>query len=109
PYHKSKSQSAMPAARHRERILMTDLNSLRMRRMLYPSWTAQAVYAAARLDIADAVTEENGDIDQLAKRLEVNPEALYRLMRALAGEGIFREEGPRKFVMTPLAECLRTD
>src|SRR5262249_39805660 len=36
-------------------------------------------------------------------------DALYRLLRALAGAGGFTEAAPRAFALTPLAEPLRTD
>ena len=88
---------------------MTELNSARMRELLYGSWVAQTVYAAARLDLADFVADGIGDVGDLAKRTDTNPEALYRLLRALAGVGVFSEEDDRYFVMTPLAQCLRTD
>jgi SAM-dependent methyltransferase len=88
---------------------MSELSSLRIRRIMYGPWIAQAVHVAARLGIADVVADGATDTEELAKRLDVKPEPLYRLMRALSGEGIFREEASRTFVMTPAAECLRTD
>lgn len=88
---------------------MSELGSSQIRDYLYGSWVAQTVYAAARLKLADLVAEGAGDVSVLAKRAEVNPDALYRLMRALASVGIFSEESPRRFAVTPLAECLRSD
>lgn len=88
---------------------MSELNSARMRELLYGSWVAQTIYAAASLDLADHVADGIGDVGELAKRTDTNPEALYRLMRALAGVGVFSEDDSRYFVMTPLAQCLRTD
>ncbi len=34
---------------------------------------------------------------------------LYRMLRALAGEGIFAENGDGRFALTPMAELLRSD
>ena len=79
-----------------------------MREMLYGSWTAQAVYAAAELDLADHVNDGARDIPELASRTETDPTSLYRLMRALASVGVFREEAPQRFALTPLADCLRS-
>jgi SAM-dependent methyltransferase len=88
---------------------MSELNSAHVRELLYGTWAAQAVYAAARLDLADHVADGVGEIDGLAERTETDPDALYRLMRALASVGMFHEDGSRHFTMTPLAQCLRTD
>lgn len=38
-----------------------------------------------------------------------HPDALYRLLRALASRGIFAEAEPRRFSITPLAEFLQSD
>ena len=42
--------------------------------------------AAARLGIADALGDEVRDVSFLAERCQVNPDAVYRLLRALADE-----------------------
>jgi hypothetical protein len=39
----------------------------------------------------------------------VDAQALYRLLRALASVGIFKEAEPRHFQLTPIAEYLRND
>jgi hypothetical protein len=80
----------------------------RMREMLYGTWVAQAIYAAARLDLADHVAAGRHEICELARATDADPRALYRLMRALASVGVFREEEPERFVSTPLADCLRS-
>ncbi len=85
---------------------MSELSSARVRDLLYGSWVAQAVFAAARLDLADLVADGVGDIEELAARTETNPVALYRLMRALASAEMFQEDSPRHFVSTPLADCV---
>jgi SAM-dependent methyltransferase len=87
---------------------MSELNSSRIRDMLYGSWVAKAIYAAARLDLADLVADGIGGCAELAERTKLNADALYRLMRALASVELFHEDSPRHFVMTPLAQCVRT-
>src|SRR5262245_11370476 len=87
---------------------MNELCSHRVREMLYGGWKAQAIYAAARLDLADHVAGGCGEVHELARATETDPGALYRLMRALASVGMFREEEAQRFVLTPLADCLRT-
>lgn len=88
---------------------MTEVNSARIRRLMYGSWIAQTVYAAARLELADHVGDQEMDIEALAEVTQTDPDALYRLMRALAAVEIFTETAPRRFAMTPLAQVLRSD
>jgi SAM-dependent methyltransferase len=45
----------------------------------------------------------------LAAATETHPDALYRLLRALASVGIFAEDESGQFALTPLAEPLRSD
>jgi hypothetical protein len=70
-------------------------------------WTTQAVYVAAKLGIADLLATGPRTADDLATATGTHPHALYRLLRALAGLGIFAEEPDGRFTLTPLAECLR--
>ncbi len=88
---------------------MNELSSSRIRDYLYSSWVGQTIYAAARLDLADLVADGARHIAVLAARTNTDQDSLYRLMRALASIGIFSEEAPKHFTMTPLAQCLRSD
>ncbi|MFE0155589.1 methyltransferase [Nonomuraea sp. NPDC059007] len=72
-------------------------------------WGSSLVQAAARLDVAEAVGDEPVEIGELAKRLSADPDALFRMMRALAGYGIFRYAGPRSFEHTEASRALRSD
>ena len=69
----------------------------------------QAVMVAAELGVADHLEAGPVPVAALAPAVGADPEALYRLLRALAGEGVFTEAAPRAFALTPLAEPLRTD
>ncbi len=69
----------------------------------------QAVAVAAELRIADRVGAEPVAVEQLARDVEVDPDALYRVLRLLAGLGVFAEAAPRRFVATPLSDGLRDD
>lgn len=73
------------------------------------SLNAQAVYVAAKLGVADALAAGAKSIDQLAKEVGADESALYRVLRALASIGVFAEEPPRTFRLTPTAELLRSD
>ena len=65
--------------------------------------------AAARLGIADALGDEVRSIDFLAESCQANPDALYRLLRALASIGVTEETAPEHFRLTPFGTPLRKD
>jgi hypothetical protein len=69
----------------------------------------QALYAAAKLGVADLLERGVDTSAKLAGELKVNEDALFRLLRALASQGIFEEICPRTFRNTVLSRCLRTD
>ncbi len=76
-------------------------------RMITGYWTSQAIYAAAKFDIAEHLSDGPKSVEELARLTSTNSDALYRLLRALASVGIFREGESRQFSLTPLAEPLR--
>ncbi len=69
----------------------------------------QAIYVAARLDIADLLRDGPRPADELARAADADPSALARLLRALAGFGIFEEDADGRFALTPLAEPLQSE
>ncbi len=73
------------------------------------AWMAQSITAAADLRIADALAEKPLGIDELANRVECDPDALHRLLRALIGRGIFKRLRDGRYDLTPLARTLRWD
>jgi ubiquinone/menaquinone biosynthesis C-methylase UbiE len=77
--------------------------------MITGYWISQAIYAAAKFDIADHLKDGPKTVGELATATATNADALYRLLRALASVGIFREGESRRFALTPLAEPLRSD
>src|SRR5215472_18501775 len=77
--------------------------------MITGYWISQAIYAAAKLGIADHLKDRPKTAGELAAATSTNPDALYRLLRALASVGIFSEGEARRFSLTPLAEPLRSD
>jgi ubiquinone/menaquinone biosynthesis C-methylase UbiE len=78
-------------------------------RMITGYWTSQAIYAAATFGIADHLKDGPKSVGELAGATATDPDALYRLLRALASVGIFAEGPARSFALTPLAEPLRSD
>ncbi len=72
-------------------------------------WISQAISVAASLGIADHIDEHGASADDLAEKVGADPEALYRLLRALTVVGLFTEKRGRVFLLTSVGKCLRTD
>src|SRR5881394_109471 len=70
---------------------------------------SQALHVAARLDVADRLADGPRSSDELAAETDANPDALCRLLRALAAVGVLHELDGRRFELTELGEGLRTD
>lgn len=70
---------------------------------------SQAIHVAAELKLADLIGSEPVSAPEIGARVGVHPESLYRLLRALATVGVFRETEDRRFVASPVSELLRTD
>lgn len=70
---------------------------------------ARCVYVAAKLGIADLLKDGPKTAEALAAATGSNPDALYRMLRALASVGVFTETQLRTIALNPLAEVLRTD
>ena len=66
-----------------------------------------ALQVAMRLDIAERLSNGPRPVADLARDTGVQPDGLYRVLRALASLGIFDETAPRTFALTPPAELLR--
>jgi SAM-dependent methyltransferase len=63
----------------------------------------------AELGIADELVDGPLPVEELAKRTESDPEALYRILRAVATRGVFTEVAYRTFGITQLGHILRSD
>src|ERR1700752_2574129 len=70
---------------------------------------SQALRVATDLNVADHLLAGERSVDDLAKETHCNCDALYRIMRLLAAEGVFREISSRRFQLTELGEALRSD
>ena len=69
----------------------------------------QALCAAATLGIAELLKDGERSAAELASTLRVNEDALYRVLRFLSGQGVFRKTGARTFINSPLSEYMRSD
>lgn len=83
--------------------------SLRLMSYITGHWVAAAVYAAARLKLADQFRSGARHSDVVADEIGVNPSACYRLLRALTTLGLFEETGPRTYRLTEVGDLLRED
>jgi hypothetical protein len=77
--------------------------------LLTGAWKAQAIYVAAYLGLADLLAAGPRTSAELAEETGTHVPSVYRLLRALASIGIFREEEPGRFGLTPLGDRLRSD
>src|SRR5713101_7025014 len=52
----------------------------------------QALYAAVKLGVADLLQDGPRSTSEIAGQIEVHEPALYRLLRALATQGVFEDD-----------------
>jgi len=70
---------------------------------------SSALYVAIALNVPDELAGGPKDVSALARACGANEDALYRVLRLLASMGMFAEQGPRKFALTPASDLLRKD
>jgi O-methyltransferase domain/Dimerisation domain len=80
-----------------------------MKNLAIGYWTARLVHIAAKLRLADLLKKGPLTVENLAAAAGVQPQPLYRILRALASIGVFAETPNHKFKLTPLAATLQTD
>jgi hypothetical protein len=81
----------------------------RMMQLITGDWVSQAVSTAATLGVADVLARGPHRVDVIADDIGADADALYRLLRALAGLGVVEELDDREFTLTELGELLRAD
>ncbi len=69
----------------------------------------RAYYVAAELGIADLLVDQPKSIDALATATGSDARALFRMLRTLAGFGIFKQDRQGRFALTRRARQLRSD
>ena len=69
----------------------------------------RVIYVAAKLEIADHISDAGASAPELAKKLNVHPDALYRVLRTLAGLGVLHQDENDRFFVTQFGETLRKD
>jgi hypothetical protein len=83
--------------------------SARMVQLLAGFQVSQALFVVAELDVAAALGTGSRTVPDLAAAVGAEPAALRRLLRSLAGLGLFRSDGQDGFAVTPLGATLASD
>jgi O-methyltransferase domain/Dimerisation domain len=78
-------------------------------RLVMGAQVSQAIHVAAAMGIADLLSDGPRTSDELAAETDAHAGSLYRLLRALASVGVFREDQQKRFALAPLGELLRSD
>lgn len=76
--------------------------------MLSGLWLWWMLYVVAERGVADLLADGPQTSVDLARATGLHEPSLFRLLRSLTGYGVFREESPRRFALTPLSSTLKT-
>lgn len=80
-----------------------------MLRMISGFWLSRALYAAAKLGLADLLKDGSRTVGDLAQLSGTHAPSLLRMLRALASVGVFSEMPDGRFSSTPLSSTLETN
>jgi len=84
--------------------------SLKILEITYSNFViARALYAFAKLGIADVLGDRTLSSEELAAAARVDPRALYRLLRTLTTAAVVSESQDHRFTLGPLGEALQSD
>lgn len=72
-------------------------------------WRPHAIFVLAQLEIADVLGDGPKDVGAIAKAVGADEGALYRVLRALAHDGLLTRPSPRTFGLTKVTDTLRSD
>jgi hypothetical protein len=79
------------------------------KQMFGGAWITQGLWVVAELGIADLLADGPCTVEELAATTDAHADSLYRLLRALAGVGVFAHDEHGRFSLTPLADLMRSD
>ena len=83
-----------------ERTLKEEGALTKMRGLIFGFSITRAIAVAAELGIADRLADGPRTAAELARECGVLEHPLYRMLRALAGEGVFAEDKDGRFALT---------
>lgn len=86
-----------------------DVPPIALRQMMTGYWVSQSLYVAAKLGLADLLALTPQQPGSLAQATATDPQALLRLLRALASLGLLEENADGYFHLTLLGSYLRTE
>lgn len=72
-------------------------------------WLPFILRVAVDLEISDKLEKGAKSIEQLAKETDTNPNFLYRILRALSGEGFYKELKNRTFANNKFSEHFKSN
>lgn len=77
--------------------------------MITGCWLTQMIYVAAKLELAEHLSDRPRLVSELAQQTGCHEPSLFRLLRGLASLGVFAEQADGRFHGTELSEYLRKD
>ncbi|AKZ53238.1 putative O-methyltransferase [Streptomyces ambofaciens ATCC 23877] len=77
--------------------------------MIMGVMVSRAVHVVAELKVAEALAEGPLSAEELAGRVGADADALGRVLRLLASNGVFATRADGTFELTPMADALRAD
>jgi SAM-dependent methyltransferase len=80
-----------------------------LRRLIFGHRLTEMIAVATRLGLADLLGDSAQTASELAAQLDANPNALHRLLRALASVGVVAAYEHDQYALTPIGQCLRSD
>jgi hypothetical protein len=83
--------------------------NMAMMQLLFGKQLTYSLSGVARLGVADHMDGRAMPVEEIAAKTGAHAPSLYRVMRMLAGFGVFKEGPPRHFALTPVGELLKTD
>jgi hypothetical protein len=83
--------------------------AMQMLKLISGFWISRCIYTTAKLGIPDHLRNGSKSADELARATNSNPDALFRVLRALASVGILTQSDDGQFANTPVSETLRSD
>ena len=83
--------------------------SLALMQLLFGKQITYSLSGVARLAVADHMDGVARPVEEIAAKVGAHAPSLYRVMRMLASFGVFREDPPRHFALTPIGALLKTD
>jgi hypothetical protein len=80
-----------------------------MMQLLFGKQLTYCLSGVARLGVADHMNATPMPVEEIAAKTGAHAPSLYRVMRTLAGLGVFKEAPGKRFALTPAGELLKSD